>query len=768
MRVPGRFENPAGTAHLPLPIQDDFDRARLSSQCCIAFCGCALTLAAGAAGTDQASAMKPGAVGAVAQVQSLDRFQAEQERLKKLMEGKPKAYEDKVMDPSELAEAPVANDTLAGEEGLGLRSYSVETRFGRSASSVSGLDTLSASEWGLRTEYRQETLNHGEWLLQADTRARNGNPFLGTGPLTYSNEKSSTRLTLYNLGFPVTSTIFADTFLGDIYSDVTEGLGRSYRLSLGSSAVRGLRTKIFSRDFDLRAGVGERGMLAGGPYPGFVRNQGTLAWAGYTRRLTNKWFAAAQVNQASQVRNYGVNALRRLGFTPTTAVAEDTVSSAAASLGYGYDLTDDGSMKARITLLRSQASSNMAGQRASAQGVFIEAGARAGRYRHEFGAYSAGPHLRFGDYTLASDNRGAYWRVDHSASRLSWGGGIDYEQIRPDSITLSQASKRLSLSGNFQYRLDRETSFGGNTNISQTLAEDSLATATTGSSRSINASVFYATRFYDWGRSRFIATVRRNESLVANDIAATGDEIQWEHDWIKGKYETMRPELTTTLGLAHDRSAGITQTYPTAGLVFRYWADPDWSMGGNLHYTSRSGNLSTSRGLSGSLNSERNLGMGWHMGASVHLNQVVVQTSGSSFLAPQLYRSNERSAHVYVRWDGANGIPYQSAGLRNPASAGAGSANGVVYFDANRDGEQQAGESGVPNADVFLDQRYRTTTDRDGRFVFPLVSTGHHQLSLRLESIPLPWGAAPNQGTSIEVPLRGQVTARIPVVRVGD
>ena len=36
----------------------------------------------------------------VAQVQSLDRLEAEQARLRKLMEGKPPAYEDKVMDPS--------------------------------------------------------------------------------------------------------------------------------------------------------------------------------------------------------------------------------------------------------------------------------------------------------------------------------------------------------------------------------------------------------------------------------------------------------------------------------------------------------------------------------------------------------------------------------------------------------------------------------------------------------------------------------------------
>lgn len=706
-----------------------------------------------------------------AQVQSLDRFEAEQERLKKLMEGKPKAYEDKVMDPTALPSDPSADDAPPNDAELGLRSYSVEARYGFSESSATGLDTLRANEWGLRTEYRQETLNHGEWVLQADTRSRNGDNVLNTGLLGYANKRSSSRLTLRNLGFPVTPTTFADTSVGDIYSEVTDGLSRSYRLSLGSSSVRGIGTRILNRDFDLRAGLGERGTLAGGPYPGFERSQGTLAWAGYTHRLSGNLFAGVQMNRATRVRDTvftPFSPVGGFGFAFGNANAEDTVNSAAASIGYGYELQTDGSKKARLSLLRSQTSSTLAGRDNTAQGVFIEGGARIGRYRHELGAYSAGPSLRFGDYTLASDNRGAYWRVDHDGTRLNWGGGLDYEHINPGSDALRASSTRVGLSGNAQYRLDRETSVGGNFNITHS-RYDGAAVAFLGSgTRSLNANIFYATRFYDWGRSRFSATLRRNETLVANDIAATGDEIQWEHDWITGKYETMRPEFTTTLGLAHDRSGGQTQTYPTAGVVFRYWADADWTVGGNLRHTSRTGNLATSRGLSGSLNTERVLGAGWRLGAAVTLNQAVVQTSGTSFSAPQLFRSNEKSAYVYLRWDGASGTPYQSAGLRNPEAAGAGSVAGVVYFDGNRDGEQQAGEGGVPNVEVFLDQRYRVTTDRDGRFEFPLVATGRHQLSLKLESIPLPWGAAPDQNLSVDVPLRGQTTSRIPVVRVGD
>ena len=255
---------------------------------------------------------------------------------------------------------------------------------------------------------------------------------------------------------------------------------------------------------------------------------------------------------------------------------------------------------------------------------------------------------------------------------------------------------------------------------------------------------------------------------MVNDVAATGEQIEWEQDWITGKYETMRPELTTTLGWARDRSSGDTQTYPTAGVVLRHWFSADWNIGGNLHYTSRSGNLATSRGLSGSLTTEALLGNGWRAGATLLLNQATINTAAVGGIpTAQVSRSNDKSFYVYLRWDGSSGTPLQSAGLRNPGAAGGGAIQGTVYFDENRDGDQQAGEAGVPGVEVFLDGRYRVTTDSAGRFEFPMVATGGHRLTLKPESVPLPWGTALEQGQGVEVPLRGQATARIPVVRVG-
>ena len=688
----------------------------------------------------------------LAQVSTLDRAQAEEARLKKMMEGKPKAYEDKVMDTSTLPAQRDDGTEAAPQDATGFRSYFAESRVGF----ADGGNGARASEYGLRGEYRHETLNHGEFVAQADLRTRSGDSGASIGLLTAANDKTSARITLRNLGFPITTQLFADTTVGDQLAQVTDAFGRAYRLSLGSGTVRGASTHVFSRELDVRVGIGERGALAGGPYPGFERTGGMLAWLGATQRFGTNSFVGAQVAHASGMHSF--DSLAAVG-----AATKFSASSAALAVGYGTDLVDPGSSKARLTLVASNRSDGMA---RNGVGAFAEGGARLGGYRHEFGAYWSQPRLMFGDAGLASDNRGAYWRVDRNAGRLFWGMGLDFEETNPSHAADRLAQRRFGGNGNVQYRLDRDSSVGGSAQVSDTKYLNGNVYPVNGDgTRSFNASAFYQTRFIEWGRSRVTATVRRNQILVTNDVAATGQELQWEHDWITGKYETMRPEFVTTLGYARDTSSGQVQTYPTAGVQWRYWIDADWNFGGNLRYTSRTGNLATSRGLSGGVTGEKIFNNGWRVGVQASINEARVDTTGPLVTTS---RSSNKSVFLYVRWEGSRGEPYASLGLKTPGSAGSGAITGIVYFDANRDGSQQADERGVPNVEVVLDGRYRVTTDRDGRFEFPLVPTGQHRITLVLESVPLPWGAALERGLGVDVPLRGQATANIPVVKVGE
>lgn len=697
-----------------------------------------------------------------AQIQSLDSLEAEQERLRKLIADKPPAYQDKVMEPVTLLLGETESDAPLAEPD-GFRSWSLEGRVGFADYESDAQGRQRAGETGIRGEYRQETQNYGEFSLQADVRARNsGDADASVGSLLAAREKNAARVTVRNYGFPVTTSITADTSAGDITSELTDAFSRSYRVSLGSSQVRGVGTRLSDGKFDLRAGMGQRGELTGGPYAGFEATQGKVSWLGYSQHLENGLTAGVQMNQAKDIP-----ALDRAASLANTGSSEN-VDSLAASLGYGGDLEGDGDKKARITVLTSRVSAQNQVQDSDASGVFVEGGFRSGRYRHEMGVFGSEPDLRFGDNALVSDNRGAYWRTDRSGSRLSVGGGVDVEHYNAGTEGAA-ASRRVGVNANARYRIDRDRSIGGSVSIGDSRSvQESGAASTDSHARSSNLNAYYQTRFGALEPTRFSAILHQNESLVTNGAAATGDELQWEQDWITGKYETMRPELATTLGLAHDRSTGETQTYPTAGVNARYWLDGDWNVAGNLRYTSRQGNLSTSQGLSGTASTEYDMGSGWRTGATASMNQARVAVSGNSLLEPQVSRSTDKSAQLYLRWEEASGSPYQLVGKRNDGFAGSGSITGAVFFDANRDGEQQADEAKVPGVELFLDGRYRTTTGKDGRFEFTQVTTGKHDLTLNLDTVPLPWGSAREHNVSVDVPLRGWAEAYIPVVKTGE
>ncbi len=488
----------------------------------------------------------------------------------------------------------------------------MESRIGFGDATTTGYGRQRATEFGQRFEYRRETLNYGEFVLQADGRHLGGDNSasgIGIGSLGYAREATSGRFTLRNLGFPLTTQTFADTAVGDIYSEVTDGLARNYRLTLGSSTVRGASTRIFSTDLDVRAGIGQRGNLTGGPYPGFEKSQGTLGWLGATLRLGDPWFASFQLDQARDIPAYYIDPITAMG------IGRKDVTSWATSIGYGREVVRDGDFKARATLVGSRVNSPTPGvATGNSQGLFIEASARTGLYRHEFGIYTARPNLYFGDYALATGTRGAYWRVDRNTSRMSWGAGLDYERARRTPASISRATGASA----------------------RAATSSTCSTATTPSAAAWSA---YRTRYdglQDGGtrprRQRRRAQPLRQrllpdpllrlaaQPLHADGAAQRADRARRQRrhrpgsavgaGLIGGRYETMRPELTTTLGHARDSSGGTTRSYLTAGLQFRYWIDSGFNVGGNLRYTSQSGGLYTSRGLSGSLMAEKELGRG--------------------------------------------------------------------------------------------------------------------------------------------------------------
>lgn len=665
-------------------------------------------------------------------------------------------YVDRVMDPGTLV-APGQSDADEKPDTRGFRTWSVETRAGAARSD--GLTLRSATELGQSFRYQHETASHGAFQVEADWRHGPDSPDFAVGSVSSASRRNSGRLTVRNFGYPLTARTFADTAVGDIYSEVTQVLSRTYRLSLGSSVVRGASTRVSGEGYEVRAGAGQRGSLAGSPYPGFEGTRGSLAWAGGSVQVSEQVGVGVQVNHASDIPAFG-------GFFPL-ATGDEDVTSVAAGISLGAS-ANASAPRARMVYLRSHAGTTAMAP--DAQGWFGEGGFLTGAFQHDVGLYATEANLRFGDYTLGtSDQHGAYWRVNTSGTRYAWSGGLDYESQEADAISGGGQSRRIGVTGGGQYRISRFDLVGGYANLGFTrYAAGSMATLD-GAHRSISANVFYQTRFDRFAPTRVRFSIYRNEQLVADDVPATGEELAWEQEWVPASYDDPKqPEFNTTLAVARDRSAGRSELQPSAGATFRLWPEPDWLFAGTLRYTARDSNLYTSRGLSGTITTEKQVAEGWRVGAAVSLNQAVVRVAVAGVAEPEVVRGNDRSVSVYLRWEGAAGTTPQGLGVREAGTAGAGSVGGIVFLDADRDGRQTLDELGAAGVEVILDGRFRVVTDRFGRFDFPLVATGRHQLTLTPETVPLPWGVARSQDVRVEVPLRGEAFIRIPVVRTGD
>ncbi len=713
----------------------------------------AIVLGALVSGAAWGQPAAPGnAPGPVAQIQSLDRFQAEQERLRGLARQQPQAYDDQFLKADD--EPLLGEGSDPASEPTGLRYWLVETQFNRMQRRQSGAPFQSLSESGLRLQYQEETLNHGQWQVFADTRHRSGDPSAGAwGAFSFATRSpTGSRLTARNLGFPLSPSTFADIGLGDINSEVTDGLSRGQRLSLGNSTLRGASLRVFTDTTDLRTGWGQRGQFTGGPYAGFERSSGELSWLGLTRRFENQRYASAQLNRATDTLALLANG--RLGLLDSTGYA--------LALGQGYQILDSGDHRLRLTLMGSS-DTHADGSAARASGAFAEGAWQAGSYRHEGGLFSTQPQLRFGDQLVADGARGAYWRMDVSGTRLYWGMGLSHERYDDGAAWSPGERSSTGLSFNWNHRLDRRSSWGSYLQLLRLRANSGAIGASGNDSR--YASAYYQTRWAGHGDSRLRLTSRHNQQLVSNGPAATGQEIEWEQDWLLNDRETDNTSLRTTLGWARDQSLGQAETYPTAGLDTRLRTDSGWELSLNLRYTSRSGNLSTSRGLAGAVQAEKPLAPGWRLGASLLLNQATLTLNPQALQPGSLAvsRSEDRTAMVYLRYESQRGRGFaDTPGAAH--GAGAGRISGVVFLDANRDGVQQANEDGVPGVEVLLNARERAITDQRGRFEFALVRTGSQRLSLRPESIPLPWGEGPQSRSVVDVPLRGEAIAPLAVV----
>ena len=390
-------------------------------------------------------------------------------------------------------------------------------------------------------------------------------------------------------------------------------------------------------------------------------------------------------------------------------------------------------LRAQGQLLRSRSD----GQ--GAQGAWIDIDGEDGPRRHGLSLYRLEPGLSWAGLTLPSDVQGVTLRSEWRTRQ--WSAEGSYDWLSPIN---GGAARGSYASGSAHWRLDRQTRFSTGASVRRFDGN-----AWTG---------YLDGRFQNgWGMGGLRLTLAGGDS---NQSPA--QVVAYDQEWL------------APLGWTVSSSLGVGR-YAAQGDVA---ADRFWSAALALSAPlgSRSsvrGNLGTEQRTNGQSRHNLNLSAQWRLSPRWSLDGSYTRAIGRSPtvrpldpLAPVVEESDtssDRSFQAVLRYETSAGS--RSVPLGGRASEGGGRIEGTVFFDANRSGTQDASETGAPGVTVALDNRYAVRTDAQGRFSFPFVAAGPRTVSVRNETLPLPWGVVDEGQVKIDVRLRETTQIFLPVQR---
>jgi hypothetical protein len=160
------------------------------------------------------------------------------------------------------------------------------------------------------------------------------------------------------------------------------------------------------------------------------------------------------------------------------------------------------------------------------------------------------------------------------------------------------------------------------------------------------------------------------------------------------------------------------------------------------------------------------LGLTWRSGASRTQENVFASPRD---IQPDTYQSRlQRSNSLFLSfvYDKNTGSMPQAAGLFSRSSQGVGSISGIVFADENSNGRKDPEEKAIPNAIVSLDSRWTSKTDAAGRFSFPAVYSGKHNIGINVESLPIQWEPHESYAAADVAPRKDSFLS-LAVVRIG-
>lgn len=623
---------------------------------------------------------------------------------------------------SGLAPEAAEPDTGPAYNAAGLpRFLRLETRLGTQPFDLQRQTRVGFALFGLL-----ETPNHGTLSVDGSLDPRKGRG----------------SLTLRQRGMPWDGGWLANHELGVITTPAPDITRLPSRIFVPSTLIQGVAAEWNNpgRGLQLQGATGTPGLLEGLPSSAFERLQGRRS------SLGAQWHLGADTSPAdpsgfTSSRPGWTAALRAetaRGISPfSNPLALAGLEAADATQLVLRHESQDRRIQAQLV---NNTSSLVAGAR---NGFWVDSEWDDGPRRQGLGVYRLEPNLSWAGQPLPSDLTGVYARSSWRTRQWSAEGSVDLLR----SIT-GRASSGSFVTGSARWRLASQSSLGAGFSL-----------------RRFDGQAWDS--FADWRfPSPWGASGLRLELAGGNSLAGR-QELIYDQDWTL-------PEgfsLATSLGAGRLGRDPVTSEAPQS--LWRGAVSLSAPVGTRAQVR---GNLNTEQGSGNSRRWGLTLGASWRIDSRWSLDASFNRSQGKSLsttqldpLAPPLpavIGTSDRSFFAVLRYElqaGSRDTP-----LGGSALDGGGRVEGVVYFDANKSGTQEASEQGVPNVTVFLDNRYGVRTDAQGRFEFPFVAAGARTVSVRSDTLPLPWASVGDGQSRVDVRLRDTSRLSIPVQRLND
>ncbi len=605
------------------------------------------------------------------------------------------AYEDRLIDGGNLpADVSVGLESRRNTDGWP-RAFSVQA----TSSRVTRND-VDSDENGVQLGGMLDTPNHGALSLEANLRTSAGR-----------SDSSGNLYSLHQLGLPMNGGWIVNNSLGATNAPAVDLARSQYRFFVPVILSNGATTEWRNPDraLQLHASVGRPGLLTGIYVPTFEDLGGRQASAGAQWGDRVGWSAALQATDVEDVQ---------FGLGQLDTAAEISSQSWFGAVGWGTP-----GFHAQLNLVESTTN-----DQSSQAGAWIDAAIRQGRTQHNFGAFHLEPDLMWGNLSLTSNLEGGYYRAAFQDRRWTLDGGIDY--VVPVS---GGSDSTIFGTGYGRYQVSSRLGMGGGVNVRHGATD---AWSTFGFVDNANrlglgrVQLEYATDDF-----------RDNTQLTLNQTWNTPPGVRLGNSLFFGQ-EQIADTSANRFGVAINGGGDIR-----SNLAFDIDARWDTSDGQSSY-----DNVLASAALNWAF------ATGWTMGANYYVSRNTWRTPFEvtspipGFPSGVEQRSDDEGYFVSVRYQWQAGS--RTSALGGGRGQGSGSLSGVLFLDENDNGRFDAGEVGAPNVVVLLNGRFAARTNPQGRFEFPAVAAGTHELTVVQDNLPLPWTVSAENRTSVKVGVR--------------